>query len=39
MKRVLESEKNLTLRQGQVVELLIKDGACYGVRTKEGETF
>jgi len=39
MKRVLESEKNLTLRQGQVVELLVKDGICYGVRTKEGETF
>ena len=39
MKRVLESEKNLMLRQGQVVELLVKDGACYGVRTKENETF
>ncbi|MEI7750487.1 MAG: tRNA uridine-5-carboxymethylaminomethyl(34) synthesis enzyme MnmG [Candidatus Omnitrophota bacterium] len=39
MKRVLEAEKNLTLLQGQVVELLVKDGACYGVRTKEGETF
>jgi len=39
MKRILESEKNLTLRQGQVVELLVKDGACYGVRTKEGEVF
>ena len=39
MKGVLEAEKNLTLRQGQVVELLVKDGACYGVRTKEGDTF
>ena len=39
MKRALEAEKNITLRQGQVVELLVKDGACYGVRTKEGETF
>jgi len=39
MKRVLESEKNLTLLQGQVVEILVKDGVCYGVRTKEGETF
>ncbi|OGX12608.1 MAG: tRNA uridine-5-carboxymethylaminomethyl(34) synthesis enzyme MnmG [Omnitrophica bacterium RIFOXYB12_FULL_50_7] len=39
MKRVLESEKNITLRQGQVTELLVKDGACYGVRTKEGEAF
>ncbi len=39
MKRALESEKDLTLQQGQVVELLVKEGACYGVRTKEGETF
>jgi tRNA uridine 5-carboxymethylaminomethyl modification enzyme len=39
MKRVLESEKNLTLKQGQVVELLVQDGACYGVRAKNGETF
>jgi len=39
MKRVLELEKNITLRRGQVVELLVKDGACYGVHTKEGEVF
>lgn len=39
MKRVLEAEKNITLRQGQVVELLVKDGACYGVRTQEGDIF
>jgi tRNA uridine 5-carboxymethylaminomethyl modification enzyme len=39
MKRALEAEKNITLRQGQVVELLVKDGVCYGVRTQEGETF
>jgi len=39
MKRALEAEKNITLRQGQVVDLLVKEGACYGVRTKEGETF
>jgi tRNA uridine 5-carboxymethylaminomethyl modification enzyme len=39
MKRALEAEKNLTLRQGQVVELLVKEGTCCGVRTKEGETF
>jgi tRNA uridine 5-carboxymethylaminomethyl modification enzyme len=39
MKRTLAAEKNLTLRQGQVVALLVKDGTCYGVRTKEGETF
>lgn len=39
MKRALEAEKNLDLRQGQVVELLVRNGTCYGVRTKEGETF
>jgi tRNA uridine 5-carboxymethylaminomethyl modification enzyme len=39
MKKVLEAEKNIMLRQGQVTELLVKDGTCYGVRTKEGEMF
>lgn len=39
MKRVLEAEKNITLHQGQVVALLVKDGTCCGVRTKEGEIF
>ncbi|MFA5167660.1 MAG: tRNA uridine-5-carboxymethylaminomethyl(34) synthesis enzyme MnmG [Candidatus Omnitrophota bacterium] len=39
MKRVLESEKNLILRQGQVVELLVENDTCCGVRTKDGETF
>lgn len=39
MKRVLEAEKNLTLFEGQVTEILVKDDACYGVRTKDGETF
>ena len=39
MKRVIEAEKNITLLRGQVVELLVKDGVCYGVRTQSGETF
>jgi len=39
MKRTLSSEKNITLRQGQVVELLVKSGVCYGVRTKDEEVF
>ncbi len=39
MKRALETEKNLTLLQGQVVEILVKDGTCYGVRTKDGGIF
>jgi len=38
MKRALASEKNITLLRGQVTALLVKDGVCYGVRTKE-ETF
>ena len=39
MKHALESEKNITLRQGQAVEILVKNGTCYGVRTQDGETF
>jgi tRNA uridine 5-carboxymethylaminomethyl modification enzyme len=39
MQRALGTEKNLTLLQGQVVELLVKNGTCYGVRTKNGEIF
>lgn len=39
MKRVLETQENLMLRQGQVTEILVKDGACTGVRTQDGETF
>ncbi|MDD5226661.1 MAG: tRNA uridine-5-carboxymethylaminomethyl(34) synthesis enzyme MnmG [Candidatus Omnitrophica bacterium] len=39
MKKVLGAEKNILLRQGQVTELLVKDGTCYGVRTKEDEMF
>ncbi len=36
MKRILEAEKNLALMQGQVVEILVKDGVCHGVRTSDG---
>lgn len=39
MKRVLESEKNLTLKQAQVTELIVKGGKCEGVRTQAGESF
>ncbi|GAG68354.1 unnamed protein product, partial [marine sediment metagenome] len=31
MKRVLENTKNLTLRQGTVDKILVKDGAAVGV--------
>lgn len=39
MKRVLESQKNLVLRQGQAVEIFVRNGKCCGVKTKEGEEF
>ncbi|MDQ0158383.1 tRNA uridine-5-carboxymethylaminomethyl(34) synthesis enzyme MnmG [Alkalibacillus salilacus] len=34
MKRVLENQENLTLRQGMVEELLVEDGAVKGVKTE-----
>ncbi|SHN33122.1 tRNA uridine-5-carboxymethylaminomethyl(34) synthesis enzyme MnmG [Gracilibacillus kekensis] len=34
MKKTLEQEKNLTLRQGMVEELLVEDGTCKGVITE-----
>jgi tRNA uridine 5-carboxymethylaminomethyl modification enzyme len=37
MKRVLESEKDLTLTRGEAVELLTEGGCACGVRTKTGE--
>lgn len=39
MKRVLESEKNITLEQGEVVEILAEEGRARGVRTKTGGKF
>ncbi|GAA0467728.1 tRNA uridine-5-carboxymethylaminomethyl(34) synthesis enzyme MnmG [Alkalibacillus silvisoli] len=34
MKRVIEQQENLTLRQGMVEELIIEDGVCKGVKTE-----
>ncbi|WP_223155103.1 tRNA uridine-5-carboxymethylaminomethyl(34) synthesis enzyme MnmG [Alkalibacillus aidingensis] len=34
MKRVIENQENLTLRQGMVEELIIEDGVCKGVVTE-----
>ncbi|MCP8617209.1 tRNA uridine-5-carboxymethylaminomethyl(34) synthesis enzyme MnmG [Salirhabdus salicampi] len=34
MKRVLENQQNLTLRQGMVEKLVVEDGACKGVVTE-----
>jgi len=39
MKRVLENTKNLTLRQGTVDKILIKDGAAVGVGIESGILF
>jgi len=39
MKRVLENTRNLTLRQGTVDKILVKDGAAVGVGTESGLLF
>lgn len=39
MKRVLENTKNLTLRQGTVDKILVKDGAVVGVGIESGLLF
>ncbi len=39
MKRVLENTKNLTLRQGTVDKILVKDGAAVGVGVESGLLF
>jgi tRNA uridine 5-carboxymethylaminomethyl modification enzyme len=39
MKETLESQENLTLRQGMVERLLVKERVCYGVVTKTGAEY
>jgi tRNA uridine 5-carboxymethylaminomethyl modification enzyme len=39
MKKTLENEKNLTLIQGMVEQLIIEDGVCKGVVTKTGAVY
>lgn len=39
MRRRVESEKNIHLRQGQAVEILVSNGICTGVRTQVGEEY
>src|SRR5699024_5958334 len=34
MKRIIESEPNITLKQGMVDELIVEDGVCKGVLTE-----
>lgn len=39
MKKTIEQTKNLDLRQGEAVELLIEDEKCTGVKTKTGAIY
>lgn len=39
MKRTIEREENLTLRQGLVDEILVEDGICQGVVTATGAVY
>ena len=39
MKKILEDEPNLTLRQGEVVDLIIKDNKVQGVTTRNGANY
>ncbi len=39
MRRVVEREKNIDLKQGQAVEILVEGGKCVGIRTETGQEF
>ena len=39
MRRVIEREKNIDLKQAQAVEILVENGKCCGVRTQIGQEF
>ncbi|NLM04001.1 MAG: tRNA uridine-5-carboxymethylaminomethyl(34) synthesis enzyme MnmG [Clostridiales bacterium] len=39
MKKVLENEENLSLKQGEVVDLVVEDNTVKGVVTRTGATF
>jgi tRNA uridine 5-carboxymethylaminomethyl modification enzyme len=39
MKETIEKTEHLTLRQGMVEELIVKDGVCQGVTTKTGAQY
>ncbi|WP_416199039.1 MAG: tRNA uridine-5-carboxymethylaminomethyl(34) synthesis enzyme MnmG [Sporanaerobacter sp.] len=39
MKKVLEDEKNLTLQQGEVVEIIVEDNIVKGVETRTGAIY
>jgi tRNA uridine 5-carboxymethylaminomethyl modification enzyme len=39
MKKVLEDEPNLTLRQGEAVDILLEENTIYGILTRSGAIF
>lgn len=39
MRKVLESEKNIIIRQGEVAELIIESGKCKGIKTITGAVY
>ena len=39
MKRVLEDQENLTIKQAEAKEILVEDGKVVGVLTEQGETY
>ncbi|MBN1689325.1 MAG: tRNA uridine-5-carboxymethylaminomethyl(34) synthesis enzyme MnmG [Candidatus Omnitrophica bacterium] len=39
MRRAIDAESNICLKEGQAAAILVKDGKCYGVRIQEGEEF
>ncbi|MDR1699648.1 MAG: tRNA uridine-5-carboxymethylaminomethyl(34) synthesis enzyme MnmG [Lachnoclostridium sp.] len=39
MRKVLEQERNITIRQGEITELIIKEGKCLGVKTLTRATY
>lgn len=39
MKKVIEDQENLTLKQAEVSEILVENGKVCGIKTAQGETF
>lgn len=39
MKKVLEDQQNLSIKQAEAKEILVRDGKVYGVVTEQGETY
>lgn len=39
MQRVIAGETNIDLQRNQVVEILVRDGMCCGIRTQNGQEF